>query len=196
MILASKSPRRQQLLHMIQKDFAVVPSHFDETLVSEDTPDQLVRVLASKKAQCVFHQYPNDVVVGSDTVVVSPEGEVFGIPVDRTDAIRMLRSLSGRIHSVYTGVAIYTKKTQVLFHRKAQVEFVSISNDMLHWYLGTGEPFDKAGAYGIQTAGALLVRRIIGDYYTVVGLPIRPLHRILQKLKWPMSNHSYLPEYQ
>lgn len=184
--LASRSPRRKELLSFITEDFTVKVSHFDEEPLMKNagsmTPAELVKELSAGKAGAVFTELgcPDDsLVIGGDTVVVSPEGEIFGIPKDREDAARMLGALAGKVHQVTTGVTILGKEGKRSFSATTQVEFYPLSLDEITSYLDTGEPFDKAGAYGIQGYGSLLVKGISGSYDNVVGLPTAELLREL-----------------
>ncbi|MGI5893828.1 MAG: Maf family protein [Candidatus Merdivicinus sp.] len=185
--LASRSPRRQELLRYITEDFRVEVSHFDEEPLmatsSSMTPEQLVERLSAGKASAVLQNLEpseNILVIGGDTVVVSPDGEIFGIPRDEEDAARMLRSLSGRPHRVVTGMTICSTGRNISFSVSTDVEFYPLSEQEIADYLATGEPFDKAGAYGIQGYGSMLVREIHGNYENVVGLPVAVLCRKLR----------------
>lgn len=181
-VLASRSPRRQELLKLVLPDFEAVPSRFDEgTLMKENLPpEELVRRLSFGKAKEVFDSDNQDaIVIGGDTVVVSPDGVVFGIPKDRRDARSMLTALSGRTHRVLTGVTIYSSSRQCAFVSATEVEFYPLSEQDITDYLDTGESFDKAGAYGIQGYGSTLVREIRGDYFNVVGFPVARFKREL-----------------
>ncbi len=182
LILASRSPRRRELLSRLTEAFRAETSDFDEAplMAASLSPEDLVLALSEGKARSVLARPDTPaeaVVIGGDTVVVSPDGEIFGIPRDPADAARMLRALSGRTHRVITGVSLVKKDALRRFSIATQVEFYPLSDDILRWYLATGEPFDKAGAYGIQGKGALLVRGISGDYCNVVGLPLAELAR-------------------
>lgn len=184
LILASRSPRRRELLSRLTEAFRAETSDFDEAplMAASLSPEDLVLALSEGKARSVltWPGIPEDaVVIGGDTVVVSPDNEIFGIPKDPADAARMLRALSGRTHRVITGVSLVKKDALRRFSVTTRVEFYPLSDDTLRWYLATGEPFDKAGAYGIQGKGALLVRGISGDYCNVVGLPLAELARQL-----------------
>lgn len=184
LILASRSPRRRELLSRLTEAFRAETSDFDEAplMAASLSPEDLVLALSEGKARSVLARPDTPaeaVVIGGDTVVVSPDGEIFGIPKDPADAARMLRALSGRTHRVITGVSLVKKDALRRFSIATQVEFYPLSDDILRWYLATGEPFDKAGAYGIQGKGALLVRGISGDYCNVVGLPLAELARQL-----------------
>ena len=181
-ILASRSPRRQELLTLVIPDFTSVPSQFDEQKLMGQglAPEQLVQKLSFGKAKEVFErENQNAVVIGGDTVVVSPEGRVFGIPKDRKEAFNMLSALSGKVHRVLIGVTIYGQVHRS-FVWSTEVEFYPLSKRDIDEYLDTGEPFDKAGAYGIQGYGATLVKEIRGDYFNVVGFPIARFKRELK----------------
>ena len=171
LILASASPRRAELLRYITEDFEVIPSGEEET-VAEGLPcQQLVAELARIKACSVLARYPDAVVIGSDTVVAI-DGRVLGKPKDREDAFAMLQALSGRTHTVYTGVCLASKDRLEQFTSATHVTFFPLKKEEILHYLDTGEPFDKAGAYGIQGQGALFCSGIEGDFYTVMGLPV------------------------
>jgi septum formation protein len=180
LILASSSPRRKELLENLHLSFLTVSSDADESFPSEWTPAQIVTELSLRKAKSVAHDYPNSFVIGSDTVVAI-ENNVLGKPQNREEAYYMLKSLSGKTHSVFTGVAIISPKNETAFYEKTDVVFWELSEEEINWYLHTGEPFDKAGAYGIQGFGSLLVKRIEGDYFSVVGLPVARTVRELTK---------------
>lgn len=180
-ILASQSPRRRELLSMITSDFAVLPADVDESLPSDIDPAKAVALLAEKKAQVVFAVHPSSCVIGSDTVV-AVDGRILGKPADTAEARAMLELLSGRWHTVYTGITVMTPQgsdTQVV---ATQVEFYPLTPDEIEAYIATDEPYDKAGGYGIQSRGGLLVRGIQGDYGAVVGLSTGVLYRMLLAL--------------
>ncbi|WP_203361600.1 Maf family protein [Bacillus sp. REN10] len=189
-ILASGSPRRKELLQKIGLPFTVVVSDVDETISHPMSSEEIVMQLASRKAYAVAKDHEQDVVIGADTIVVL-DGEILGKPQDRNDAKRMLKQLSGREHSVYTGVAIMQANKQYLFYEKTNVTFWELSDEEVDAYLDSGEPFDKAGAYGIQGAGAILVKKIDGDYFSVVGLPVASLYRQLQRFDLPGATISF-----
>lgn len=182
MILASASPRRQELLKRITEDFSVHPVDADETLPAGMPVELAPSFLADVKAQAAAQQFPEDIVIGCDTIVVL-EDEIMGKPRDREDAFRMLRRLSGETHKVMTGTALYCGKKSTVFTTETLVTFYELTDAEIEQYLDTGEPFDKAGAYGIQGYGCLLVRSIEGDYNNVVGLPVAALARALQQFQ-------------
>ncbi len=179
MILASKSPRRQELLKYITEDFSVKGADVDETLPENITPADAVCYLSRVKAQPFENE--NDVVIGADTVVAI-DGKILGKPRDSADAKAMLTLLSGKTHSVYTGVTVIKNKKYSTFFCETRVTFFKLTEKEIDAYIKTGEPLDKAGAYGIQGYGSLLVEKIDGDYYNVVGLPISKLNRLLSAI--------------
>lgn len=182
LILASGSPRRKELLGLITPDFTVCVSGAPEIVEPGLSPDQTVMALARLKGREVFAAHPADTVIAADTVVVS-EGKILGKPADAADAFAMLRQLSGRTHAVYTGVWIAAGETEKNFFEKTEVTFYPLSDEEIRAYIATGEPFDKAGAYGIQGKGAVLVQGINGDFFNVVGFPVAAVDRALRKLK-------------
>ena len=137
--------------------------------------------LALRKAAAVFSERPDACVVGADTIVWL-DGQIIGKPRDEADAYRILRTLSGRTHTVYTGLAILWPGGQQVFHDTTRVTFASLSDGEIWAYIRTGEPLDKAGAYGVQGLGAILVERVEGCYFTVIGLPVPKLYRALREL--------------
>lgn len=177
-ILASGSPRRQELLRLLVNDYDVCVSDADESLPDGIEPSKAVEMLAERKAQSVADQHPDALVIGADTVVVL-DGAIIGKPSGEEQAKEMLKKLSGRIHQVYTGVALCEKGSSQTFSCCTEVEFASLSDAEIDWYLTTEEPFDKAGAYGIQGYGARFVKGIKGDYFNVMGLPVNRLYEIL-----------------
>lgn len=179
LILASASPRRYELLSLTLLPFETYPSTLEEKMDLSLTPSQLVESLAEQKAADVFTQKPDCVVLGADTIV-SYQNNRLGKPKDRIEAAEMLRMLSGQTHEVYTGVCLIDQTKKVIFSVKTSVTFYTLDENTIDWYLNTGEPFDKAGSYGIQGSGSLLVEKIDGDYFNVVGLPISKVVRSLK----------------
>ena len=177
-ILASASPRRRELLSSLGYEFSIVPSDVDEELPPSCSPDKAVEFLAEKKCTDVAELYFNDVVLGCDTIVVL-NGKILGKPHDEEEAFAMLKALSGNTHSVYTGVCIAKGEKKKVFSVETKVRFYDLDDDLIHAYISSGEPMDKAGAYGIQQIGSLLVESINGDYFTVVGLPLSKTAREL-----------------
>ncbi|HIZ55844.1 MAG TPA: septum formation protein Maf [Firmicutes bacterium] len=178
LILASASPRRKELLSQIGLSFTVHPARGKEILCPEWEPAQAAEQLAIQKAEEVAPFYPADTVIGADTLVAWNH-VILGKPADAADARRMLEMLSGQRHHVYTGVCIIQGTKKKSFVESTQVTFYPYGKETIEWYLKTGEPFDKAGAYGIQGKGTVLVEKINGDYNTVVGLPVARLWREL-----------------
>lgn len=184
LILASGSPRRKDLLETVGINPVVIPSDFDETCIDNNgfTPDVFVSVLARKKAEAVACKYPSDLVLGADTIVVL-DGEVLGKPRGRKDAVSMLERLSGRTHQVYTGLALYRPGTQEVISDFdcSSVTMREMDSGEIQWYVSTNEPMGKAGSYAIQGRAALFITGIMGDYTSVIGLPIPKLYEILKK---------------
>lgn len=184
-ILASGSPRRADLLQQAGLEFEIRRPAVEESNLAPATvsPDRIARTLAEGKAQWVAQQYDTGLIIGADTVVAY-NGTVLGKPVDQADARHMLALLSGHRHQVYTGVALILRPEGVLhaFVEKTDVRFRSLTEEEIERYLRTGESYDKAGAYGIQGKGALLVTSIRGDYTNVVGLPLPALYEAIRTL--------------
>ena len=184
-VLASASPRRLAILRQIGIEPQLHPVEIaeDNTLTTRRDEEALVSENAARKAQAAAPEYADAIVIGADTIVAY-DGVIYGKPVDRADAKRMLQTLSGNTHKVYTGICLIDTKTgkTVGGSSVCEVTFPKLKEREIEEYLDSGEPFDKAGAYGIQGRGALLVDHIEGDYYTVVGLVslLRRLEIILQ----------------
>ncbi|MDY0210358.1 MAG: Maf family protein [Acholeplasma sp.] len=181
-ILASNSPRRKKLLEDAGVEFKVVALNVDETTEEKMRPDKLVTFLARKKAKAVFDLHNEDIIIAADTVVVY-EGDVLGKPVDEDDAYRMLKMLSGNHHEVYTGVCIMSKDKEVCFNTMAEVWMNHYNDLQIYEYIKTREPMDKAGAYAIQGLGKELVLQYNGDFFTIVGLPLKQLLTELKAFK-------------
>lgn len=175
-ILASKSPRRKELLSLITENFVIRSAEVDESLPDGIGPDKAVEYLSKIKAEPFKNN--EDIIIGADTVV-SIDSMILGKPKDRSDAFKMLKMLSGKYHSVFTGVTVIKPENEFTFSVETRVKFFHLSDREINDYLDTGEPFDKAGAYGIQGKGALLVEKIDGDYFNVVGLPVSTLNKYL-----------------
>jgi septum formation protein len=180
-ILASSSPRRTELLRLIRIDHEITPAHVDETQRAEEAPRVYAERLAREKAQAIAREHPDAVVVGADTIVVV-DGHVLGKPEDATDAAAMLRHLSGRVHLVDTAIAVARNGAVKSAVEEVEVTFRTLSDAEIERYIATGEPMDKAGAYGIQGYGATLVQRVNGDYFAVMGLPLGLLVRLLREV--------------
>ena len=180
LILASQSPRRREMLALMGYAYEIVVSDADEH-VPPCAPAEFVERLALRKAEAVFASYGDCCVVGADTIVYL-DGSIIGKPADASDAFRILRTLSGRTHTVYTGVAVLSGTRRIVFHDAAEVTFAPLSDEEIHAYIATGEPLDKAGAYGIQGPGSLLVERLEGCYFTIIGMPNPKLYRALRSV--------------
>jgi septum formation protein len=178
-LLASASPRRRELLKLVGIEHEVRPANIDEQYLAGELPREHAERLAREKA--VALDAPDAVTIGSDTIVVV-DGEVLGKPRDRAHAAAMLRQLSGRSHIVMTGVAARWRGELASGLEEVGVTFRTLSEDDIERYIDTGEPMDKAGAYGIQGFGATIVDRVDGDYFAVMGLPLNRLVRLLQSL--------------
>ena len=175
-VLASASPRRKELISLAFENVLVRPSAFEEKVPAGISEEEVSVFLARGKAIDVASVCADLPVIGCDTVVVS-EGEILNKPKNEDEAIKMLHLLSGKKHLVCTGCSIFFQGRSRDFCERTEVEFYSLSSGLIHSYVQTGEPLDKAGAYGIQGYGSLLVKRISGDYFNVVGLPISRLYR-------------------
>lgn len=183
-VLASASPRRKELLAQIGLKFDVIPFDSDEVFDKEKPIEDSIQKIAYNKAAGVASGLSGDfVVIGADTVV-SIDGRILGKPADAAEAAAMLRDLSGRTHSVYTGFAVIKKSGDIAYtdYAKTLVTFRRLEEEEISAYITTGEPLDKAGAYGVQGMGAVFVEKIEGDYSNVVGLPLCRLYGVLKKL--------------
>lgn len=178
-ILASASPRRRELMEKIGLPFEVIVSDCDERLPAGIHADEVAGFLSGLKAEAVAAKHPDAVVIGADTTVIHGE-TVLGKPKDRADCIRMLHMLSGDTHRVQTGCTILCGEQRVCFTVETLVTFYPLTDEEIEAYADTDEPYDKAGAYGIQGYGGLLIEGIHGDYYNVVGLPAARLARALR----------------
>lgn len=180
-ILASKSPRRQELLKLIFDSFEIEPA-VGEELIPKGTPsDKASELLARQKCDEIAKKYPDALVIGCDTTVVLGD-TILGKPVDDEDAARMLRMLSDSTHKVISGAAVCIDGRTESFSEVTQVRFRKLSDEEIGAYVATGEPSDKAGAYGIQEKGSLLTEGICGDFFNVVGLPVPSLARLICKM--------------
>ncbi len=177
-ILASASPRRKEILTNAGYCFDIIPSDADETIEEMLSPEETVKELAKRKAEYVLDKYPDSVVFGCDTVV-AVDGVILGKPSDEQDAFRMLKMLSGRSHRVSTGVCVISAGKEICFSDTTEVSFYELSDETIRSYIATGECSDKAGAYGIQGYGSVLVKEIKGDYFSVMGLPAARAARAL-----------------
>ena len=189
LILASQSPRRRELLGLITRDFLVRPTGCDETLDWADPAEYALQIACRKCAAALAEAGPEDAVIAADTVGYL-DGRLLGKPRDPAEAAAMLSRLSGRTHTVCTGVAVAFRGGTRNLCQQTRVTFYDLSRGLIDWYVSTGEPMDKAGAYGIQGRGALLVRDIAGDYSNVVGLPVAALYRLLVEMGVPLEKEA------
>jgi septum formation protein len=206
LILASASPRRAELLRQAGIDFAVLPADVDETVAAGEAPEDYVRRVSEAKARVIAARAPGSLVLSADTTVVV-SGDILGKPSDAADARRMLRALSGRTHEVLTAVTLARPALSsaegspsgletILDTRVAStsVELAPISDSEIDWYVATGEPMDKAGAYAIQGLASRFVTRIAGSYSNVVGLPVALVYGLLRErsaLPYPVAGSSH-----
>lgn len=181
-VLASQSPRRRELLALIGIAHEVMPADIDESILDGETPVPHCERLARTKAATLAAQHPDAVVIGADTIVVV-DGAILGKPRDATEAFDMLRRLSGRTHTVFTAVAVSLEGETHSDVVEVAVTFRALSDETITAYVATGEPMDKAGAYGIQGYGATIVERVDGDYFAVMGLPVGRMVELMQELR-------------
>lgn len=195
LILASQSPRRRYLLEQAGLTFTVIPSAFDEDSIQLTDPGHYVKTLAQAKAEDIARLHPNSWVIGADTIVTIDQA-ILGKPANPVEARRMLAQLSGQSHDVYTGYAIVCSQRDVCVSQavRTDVEFKDLNAAEIEWYIQTGEPFDKAGAYAIQGMGTFLVRRINGSYTNVVGLPVCEVIEDLLRLGVVKMDRSFQPD--
>jgi len=186
-VLASTSPRRAELLKQIGVEFELATGNVQERPHPDEAPPDYITRLARAKVVAVARQREAGLIIGADTIVVL-DGQLLGKPEDAVDAERMLKSLSGRWHAVMTGVALYdvASRQEVADFDKTLVKFARLTNLEIDWYIKTGEPMDKAGAYGIQGLGGLFVDEIAGNYYNVVGLPLPLVYRLARRLGYSL----------
>lgn len=177
-ILASASPRRRELMGIITPDFTAVSIDADETLPDNINPLTASEYLAEKKASAAAEKFPDSIVIGCDTTVICG-GEILGKPKNKEECRRFMNMLSGRTHQVATGCCIIAKNRKTSFTEITEVTFRQLSAEEIEEYISTDEPYDKAGGYGIQGKASLLIEKINGDYFNVVGLPVSRLNQAL-----------------
>ena len=177
-ILASGSPRRRELLKSLGLEFNVYKPDVDESMIDGESPSELCARLSRLKAHAGAEKFPDALVIAADTIVVI-DGVILGKPKDRHDAFMMLKSLQGKWHEVITGITVCMKEKFITHAEHTRVKFRELSDSEIHAYVSTGECDDKAGAYAVQGYGSLLVERIEGDYFNVVGLPLCRLGMML-----------------
>lgn len=184
LVLASRSPRRKELLEQMGLDIDIVTPDVNETGEPGQSPRNFVTVLSEKKARYGMHQHEDAWVIAADTIVVK-DNQILGKPRDRENAIHMLEFMSGRTHSVFTGYTVgHGTKRQMETHAvETQVLFKTLTNTEILWYTDTDEPYDKAGGYAVQGLGAFMVQKICGSYTNVVGLPVCEVIQTLKSLE-------------
>lgn len=185
LVLASASPRREEILKKLNLKFTIVPSKINEEEFTESDPVELVKKLALKKAKSVSELVEEAIVIAADTVVVY-DNQILGKPKDEEDAKKMLNTLSSNQHQVITGISVVNSQTGENFvdHNITDVKMMSMTENEINNYVETGEPMDKAGSYAIQGYGGLFVEEIKGSYHSVVGLPIHQLAKLLDKFNY------------
>lgn len=181
-ILASASPRRKEILENTNTKFEIIKSEIDEVILENELPSQVVMRLAFEKSIDIALKHPDSLVIGADTVVVL-NNNILGKPKDSSDAFNMIKQLSGKTHQVITGISLINLNAnqKIIDYVVSNVKFKNLSEEDIKDYIQTNESLDKAGAYGIQGFGAMLVEEIQGDYFNIVGLPISRLSDLLKK---------------
>ena len=190
-ILASQSPRRREILTLMDIPFEVIESHVQEVPPVGATPEELVMALAEQKARAVFEQHPNDCVIGADTVV-DQDGRVLGKPHTPERAKEYLHLLQGRSHIVYTGICVLTPGHRDVRSARTGVTFRPMSDEEIDWYVGTGDPLDKAGSYGVQGPASLFVDHLEGNYFNIIGMPAPTLYEMLLNARVIDQQHRVL----
>jgi septum formation protein len=179
-VLASASPRRRELLESIGLEFEVIPSHIPEVRAAGESPEEYVARLSREKAAAVAGEHPGRWIIAADTTVLLGD-ELLEKPVDGADAVRMLTTISGKTHTVYTGLTLLGPGYSDTRVSESEVRMLPLSGADIGWYVGTGEPLDKAGSYAVQGKGALFIDSIHGSYTNVVGLPLATLFLMLRR---------------
>ncbi len=181
LILASASPRRKELLSIITDSFTVIPSDVEEIIPDNLDVYSVPQYLSQLKARDISNKNPDSLVIGADTAVII-ENEILGKPKTKKHAYDMIMKLSGKTHYVVTGCTLILGEKEISFSEKTAVTFYQLSNAEIEEYINTEEPYDKAGGYGIQGKGSLLVEKISGDYFNVVGLPVGKLNKAIKEI--------------
>ena len=183
LVLASSSPRRREIFKLIGMEFSCVNVHVDETIAPSANPETAALEIAKKKAQAAYEIKKDAVIVAADTIVILSDGTVLGKPQDSGNAAEMLRKMQGARHTVITAVALLNGADGKIIaaYDKADVMFLPMNSSEIDWYISTGEPMDKAGAYGLQEKGMLFVQKIEGSPSAVIGLPVHLLFQLFKK---------------
>ena len=181
-VLASKSPRRQELMKLISSDFVIAVEDIDEESSYRLSPIEAVKDIAKRKGEAVYNSYPDDLVISADTIVVL-NNEIIGKPKDKEDAFNILRKLSGKTHYVYTGFAIHNKNKTIVKVVESKVEFNKLSDELIELYIESGSPLDKAGAYGVQDNDKFpIIKNIVGSINNVIGFPVEEIKEEIIKI--------------
>ena len=181
-VLASKSPRRKDLMKLISSDFLVASEDIDEESSYKLSPIEAVKDISKRKGEVVYSNYLDDLVISADTIVVI-DNEIIGKPLDEEDAFRILKKLSGRVHHVYTGYTIHYKNKSVTDVVDTEVYFNELDDELIKRYIASGSPLDKAGAYGIQDNNEFpIIKNIVGSLDNVIGFPVKEIKEAINEL--------------
>ena len=182
-VLASKSPRRQELMKYISSDFVVASEDIDEESSYKLSPIKAVEDIARRKGEAVDKIYPEDLIISADTIVVL-EDQIIGKPVDEADAKRILKNLSGKSHYVHTGFRIKYLNKEIISHVTSEVIFNELSDELIEKYVKSGSPLDKAGAYGVQDNDKFpIIKKVIGSIDNVIGFPVKEIKELVEEIK-------------
>ncbi len=182
-VLASKSPRRQELMKLISSDFVVAVEDIDEESSYTLSPIKAVEDIAKRKGEAVEKIYPKDLIISADTIVVL-DNRIIGKPIDKTDAKRILKELSNKIHYVHTGFRIKYLSKEIVSHVTSEVIFNDLSDELIDKYIASGSPLDKAGAYGVQDNDKFpIIKKVIGSIDNVIGFPVKEIKEAVEQIK-------------
>lgn len=182
-VLASKSPRRQELMKLISSDFVVASEDINEESSYTLSPIKAVEDIAKRKGEAVEKFYPKDLIISADTIVVL-DNQIIGKPVDKTDAKRILKELSNKIHYVHTGFRIKYLSKEIVSHVTSEVIFNDLSDELIDKYIASGSPLDKAGAYGVQDNDRFpIIKKVIGSIDNVIGFPVKEIKEAVEQIK-------------
>lgn len=182
-VLASKSPRRQELMKLISSDFVIAVEDIDEESSYTLSPIKAVEDIAKRKGEAVEKFYPKDLIISADTIVVL-DNQIIGKPVDKTDAKRILKELSNKIHYVHTGFRIKYLSKEIVSHVTSEVIFNDLSDELIDKYIASGSPLDKAGAYGVQDNDRFpIIKKVIGSIDNVIGFPVKEIKEAVEQIK-------------
>lgn len=182
-VLASKSPRRQELMKIISSDFVVAVEDIDEESSYKLSPIKAVEDIARRKGEAVEKYYPEDLIISADTIVVL-DNQIIGKPIDELDAKRILKELSGKSHYVHTGFRIKYLNKEIISHVTSEVIFNELNDELINKYVKSGSPLDKAGAYGVQDNNKFpIIKKVIGSVDNVVGFPVKEIKELIEQIK-------------